>query len=502
MAWGDLADIRYRTVSDDFFAQRQLTRHAGTWSVLAFGVGAVIAGEYTGWNPGLIDGGFGGLLIATLLVTLMYMALCLSLAELAAAMPFAGCAYAYSRAVLGPWGGFLAGLTQSVAALLGSAVFVVQIGDTIVPAMDRAIGVRLPEPVWWAILYGIFAAINIFSVALFFRVAVVLCVSALGVLALFWYEAMPFFELHLALNTPAGLGGTPWLPNGLAGIAWALPFAIWFYINIEQAPIAAEETKQPERVMPRALIWGMLILIAAALLTLFLNSGVSPGAEQVGLAKEALLVAFQNVLVFSLPHALLPFLYLVGLVASFHTSIYAYSRSLYVLSRAGYITSTLSVTNPTRRTPHYAIIAGTLFAYAVALVIYLVPRDSRVSVLLINMSVFSALISYLLVMAAYVILARDYPWMKRPYVSPLGVTGAITAFLLAAAAVLLLFHNPAYRPGLYGASAILIGGIVYFIAFRRHRLIASPEEMFALELERAPKHRAGDAPGAAAAGAR
>jgi ethanolamine permease len=502
MAWGDLADIRYRTVSDDFFAQRQLTRYAGTWSVLAFGVGAVIAGEYTGWNPGLIDGGFGGLLVATLLVTLMYVALCLSLAELAAAMPFAGAAYAYSRAALGSWGGFLGGLTQAVAALLGSAVFVVQIGDTIAPALERVIGLRLPEPVWWAVLYGIFAAINIFSVALFFRVAVVLCAAALGVLALFWYEATSFFEMHLALNTPAGLGGTPWLPNGLAGVAWALPFAIWFFINIEQAPMAAEETKRPERAMPRALLWGMVILIVAALLTLFLNSGVSPGAAQVGSAKEALLVAFENVLVFSVPYGLLPFLYLVGLIASFHTSIYAYSRSLYVLSRAGYITSTLSVTHPARRTPHYSIIAGTLFAYAVALVIYLLPRDSNVSVLLINMSVFSALISYLLVMAAYVILARDYPEMLRPYRSPLGVTGAITAFLLAAAAVLLLFHNPAYRPGLYGAAAILAGGIVYFAAFRRHRLIASPEEVFALNLPRQRQEwarRANDAPASGAA---
>src|SRR5688500_1072569 len=108
----DWTDIRYRTVSDDFFERRQLRRYAGTWSVLAFGVGAVIAGEYTGWNPGLIDGGFGGLLVATLVVTVMYVAICASLAEMATAMPFAGAAYAYSRVALGAWGGFLAGLTQ------------------------------------------------------------------------------------------------------------------------------------------------------------------------------------------------------------------------------------------------------------------------------------------------------------------------------------------------------------------------------------------------------
>ncbi len=484
MALTSLTDVRYRTVPDDFFQRRQLRRYAGTWSVLAFGVGAVIAGEFTGWNPGLIDGGFGGLLVATLVVTVMYVALCASLAEMAAAMPFAGAAYAYSRVALGAWGGFLAGLTQAVTALLTSAVFVVQIGDTIVPAMSRLIGVHLPAPVWWAAMYGIFAWINIYGVALFFRVAATLCFAALAVLVLFWYEALPFFELHLALNVPAALGGTPWLPNALAGVAWALPFAIWFYVNIEQAPMAAEESRAPERVMPRALLYGILILTIAALMTLFLNSGVSPGAADIGAAKEALLVAFQNVLVFHLPYALLPFLYLIGLIASFHTSIYAYSRGIFVLSRAGYIPSELSLTHPVRQTPHHAIVAGTVFAYVVALVIYLSPSDSPVAVLLINMSVFSALISYVFTMVSYVILARDHPDMARPYTSPLGATGAITALLIAIAAVVLLFHNPAYRPGLYGAAAILVGGIVYFTLRRRHRLVAAPEEVFALELAR------------------
>lgn len=101
----DLRDIRYRTVPEGFFQARQLRRYAGTWSVLAFGVAAVIAGEYTGWNPGLTHGGFGGLLVATVVVTVMYAAMCTSLAELAAAMPFAGAAYAYTRAALGAWGG-------------------------------------------------------------------------------------------------------------------------------------------------------------------------------------------------------------------------------------------------------------------------------------------------------------------------------------------------------------------------------------------------------------
>ena len=120
----------------------------------------------------------------------------------------------------------------------------------------------------------------------------------------------------------------------------------------------------------------------------------------------------------------------------------------------------------------------------IAVLIELSPGDSPVALLLLNMSVFSALISYVFAMLSYVILARDYPEMERPYVSPLGATGAITALILALAAVLLLFHNPDYRPGLYGAAGILVGGVIYFLLRRRHRLIAAPEEEFAIALER------------------
>ena len=170
-----LTEVGYRAVPEDYFIRRQLRRHARTWSIFAFGVGTVIAGEFAGWNPGLHHGGFGGLLAATLVVGVLYITMCASLAEMAAAMPFAGAAYAYGRAALGAWGGFLAGLTQGAAALLTSSVFAVQIGDTLEPAIERLAGVDLPRPLYWAVLYAIFGWINIYGVALFFRVAATLC---------------------------------------------------------------------------------------------------------------------------------------------------------------------------------------------------------------------------------------------------------------------------------------------------------------------------------------
>ena len=54
----------YDSVSADYFAKRGLRRYAGVASLWALGVGAVISGHYSGWNLGLMAGGWGGFALA------------------------------------------------------------------------------------------------------------------------------------------------------------------------------------------------------------------------------------------------------------------------------------------------------------------------------------------------------------------------------------------------------------------------------------------------------
>ena len=61
----------------------------------------------------------------------------------------------------------------------------------------------------------------------------------------------------------------------------------------------------------------------------------------------------------------LAFLAVIGLIASFHTIIYAFGRQIYSLARAGYFPPGLSVTHGTRKTPHVAMIFGAVVALAV-----------------------------------------------------------------------------------------------------------------------------------------
>ena len=76
------AAVRYEQVGHDYLQRRQLRRGAGWVLLWAMGVGAVISGDFTGWNLGLGAGGFWGMALAILLAGVLYTCMVYSIAEL------------------------------------------------------------------------------------------------------------------------------------------------------------------------------------------------------------------------------------------------------------------------------------------------------------------------------------------------------------------------------------------------------------------------------------
>ena len=470
--------VEYQDVEAAYFEKRGLRRHARVWSLWALGVGAVISGDFFGWNFGLAAGGFGGLLIATVIITVMYVGLCFSIGEMSPALPHTGGAYSFGRSAMGPWGGFITGLGETMEYVITPAVIVVGIGGYLGAVFET------PEsfaPVWWLLMYLLFVGLNVAGVETSFRFTVFITFLALAILLVFYIGAIPHFSWDLALNIEPDpdLGGTRFLPKGWMGIAAALPFAIWFYLAIEELPLAAEEAHDPKRDMPRGLLLGLLTLIVTAFLVLFLNAGIAPGASQVGVSEEPLYLGFQTIFGDGIGAKVLALIAVAGLIASFHTIIFAYGRNIYSLSRAGYFPKWLSVTHGTRKTPHVALVSGAVLGYLVALGIYLLPQGSPVGAILLNMAVFGALISYIMQLLAFVLLRVHLPTMKRPFLSPLGVPGAVTALVICMAAMLFLFLNPDYNKGVLGAAIWYFLGLLYFATYARKHLVKSPEEEFA-----------------------
>ena len=471
-----LGTVEYQDVGDAYFEKRGLRRYARVWSLWALGVGAVISGDFFGWNFGLAAGGFGGLLLATVVITVMYVGLCYSIGEMSPALPHTGGAYSFGRSAMGPWGGYITGLGETMEYVITPAVIVVGIGGYLGAVFET------PEafaPVWWLLMYVIFVGLNVAGVETSFRFTVFITFLALAILAVFYVGAIPHFSWDWALNIEPEPGGSRFLPKGWMGIAAALPFAIWFYLAIEELPLAAEEAHDPQRDMPRGLLLGLLTLIVTAFLVLFLNAGIAPGASEVGVSDEPLFLGFQTIFGDGIGAKLLALIAVAGLIASFHTIIFAYGRNIYSLSRAGYFPKWLSVTHGTRKTPHVALVAGAVLGYLVALGIYLLPQDSPVGAVLLNMAVFGALISYIMQLLSFVLLRVRLPQIERPFISPVGVPGAVAALVICVAALLFLFLNPDYNKGVLGAAVWYFLGLLYFATYARKHLVKAPEEAFA-----------------------
>ncbi|MDX2272255.1 MAG: ethanolamine permease [Cyanobacteriota bacterium] len=479
---------RYEDVDSEYLQKRQLRRGAGWVLLWALGVGAVISGDFFGWNFGLAAGGFWGLTIATVLMAIMYLCLVFSMAEMSAALPHAGGSYSFTRNAFGPLGGYINGVTDVIEYVVTTAVVVVGIGGYM-----QALIPGVPVWVWWLLAYVVFVTINILGVELTLKFGLVITVMAMVVLGVFVLVTLGSGKFDPALlftiEPDPGQSAT-WLPKGWGGVLAALPFAIWFYLAIEQLPLAGEEAHDVSRDIPKAMVTGIFTLLGLSLLVLVFNSGIPAevtveetgevlrGAAAIGASLSPLEAGFTAVLGSGFASVALTLIALTGLIASFHTIIYAYGRVLFALSRAGYFPRWISLTSRFQ-TPHVALILGGVVAFGCALLISLLPGS--VGAALLNMAVFGALITYTLNFLSFIALRMKRPQMPRPYVSPVGIPGAVVGAILAVIALISCFAVESYRPGVYGCVAFLLVSILYFVFYSSKRLVAqAPEEESAL----------------------
>ena len=172
---------------------------------------------------------------------------------------------------------------------------------------------------------------------------------------------------------------------------------------------------------------------------------------------------------------------MTGLIASFHSIIFAYGRQIFSLSRAGYFPRWLSRTHRRRKTPHIALFAGAVLGYLVAYGIHTLGPGHPVGAVLLNMAVFGAVIAYALQMLSFILLRLRLPDIARPYRSPLGVPGAVLALLIALVTLVALFvADPIYQKVVIGAAVWYGLGLLWFGVYARRRLVRAPEESFAL----------------------
>ena len=471
--------VSYTNVSSDYFDKRGLERHAGLLALWALGVAAVISGDFSGWNFGIAEAGWGGLLIATILVVIMYYGMLFSIGEMAAALPHTGGAYSFARSSMGPWGGFVTGFAETIAYVATTGVIVFFSASYADSITKELFGLSMEVWVWWIILYAIFLAVNISGASLSFKFSIVVTFIALAVIALFTIMAIVDgkFSFDNLTNIAPEAGNSTFLPMGLWAIVAAMPFAMWFFLGIEELPLAAEEAHNPARDIPKAGILGLGTLVITATLVLVLNPGVT-GSSKIATSGEPLLDGFRAMLPNANVAALLAAFALIGLFASLQGIMFAYGRNIYSLSRAGYLPQSLSLTGK-RKTPYVALIVGAVVGFAALL--WAQYGGATAGAVVLNIAVWGAVIAYMLQMVSYLLLKKNMSHLKRPYKSPVGSAGAWVAGILALVVFIGQLINPAYRQAIIAIAIVYILGLLYFGLVARKRLVMSPEEEAAIK---------------------
>lgn len=415
-----------------------LGKTLGSFQLWGIAVGLVISGEYFGWSYGWASAGTLGFMVTSVFIALMYTTFVFSFTELATAMPNAGGPFEYSQRAFGPTGGYIAGFATLIEFLFAPPAIALAIGAYV------SVQFTSLDPKWIAVgAYVVFMGLNVagMRVAASFELAVALI--AIFELLVFMGVMAPSFSAANFLK--GGWSGADTFSLGsISGIVAAIPFAIWFFLAIEGVSMAAEEAKTPHRSIPIAYIGGILTLMVLAMGVMVFTGGSGDWTLLANI-NDPLPQAMKTVVGEDSGWLhMLVWLGLFGLVASFHGIIIGYSRQIFALSRAGYLPQVLGRIHPRLGTPHVAIVAGGGIGIAAIFSDQLVQIGGQsLTANIVTMSVFGAIVMYIISMASLFKLRRSEPHLPRPFSAP--VFPFFPAFALAAAVVCLLtmvYFNP------------------------------------------------------------
>lgn len=214
-----------------------LARRLTLRDAVAIGLGSMIgAGVFAVWSPAVSVAG-GGLLAALALAAVVAFCNATSSAQLAAVHPVAGGTYAYARAEIGPWSGYIAGWCFVIGKIASCAAMAMTFAAYAAPA-----GWQIPVAVGAVAALCVVNCFGVTRTALLTRVLVVVSLIGLAVVVAVGITAAPSAE-------PAPLA-EPTVYGVLQG-AGLLFFAFAGYARIATM---GEEVTDPARTIPRAIV--------------------------------------------------------------------------------------------------------------------------------------------------------------------------------------------------------------------------------------------------------
>lgn len=318
------------------------------------------------FNPQLVAGFAGAAMPLVMGVSLLASLIVANgVAAMARELPSAGAFYTYVARGLGPRFGFVTGILMFLAYALLVPAELALIGIYSHDILD-GYGVSLPWPLISLVFAAAMLALSWRGIAGSLKMALTLFLIEVGIIVL-------LSGIVLAKGGAQGLSVEPLLPSsspdGLSGIALGMVFGVLSFVGFESAATLGEEVREPRRNVPRGIFGAVLLVGAIYLFTTY--------AEMVGFGVDGVDAMTKDTAPFTtLAQQYAPWLkLLVGLagvssifavVMNSHSGI---TRIIFAMGREHMLPSGLAVVHPKHGTPSVAIVANTVFAVVVTLVI-------------------------------------------------------------------------------------------------------------------------------------
>ncbi|MFD5572006.1 amino acid permease [Streptomyces cadmiisoli] len=426
-------------------------------------------------------------------------------AEFASTVPVAGSAYTFSYASLGELPAWIIGWDLVLEFALGTAVVAVGWSGYIASLLENA-GWQVPEAIgtrggadgfgfdiFAAALVLVLTAIlvvgmklsaRVTSVVVAIKVTVVLVVIIAGIFFINSDNYSPFIpeskpqEAGRSLDSPLIQLMFGWAPAdfGVMGIFTAASVVFFAYIGFDVVATAAEETKNPQRDMPRGILGSLIICTTLYVAVSIVVTGMQHYSE---LSVDAPLADAFKAVGHPWFAGFISFGAAVGLTTVCMILLLGQTRVFFAMSRDGLLPRFFSRVHPRFRTPHRPTI---LLGVIIAIVAGFTPLEELAA--LVNIG---TLFAFVLVAISVIILRRTRPDLPRAFRTPWVPVLPIVSVL---ASLWLMLNLPA-ETWVRFAIWMAIGVVVYFLYGRSHSRLGRHEETTIDEVKGQPRGQGG-----------
>jgi len=370
-----------------------------TFDVTSLVVGSIIGADvYVATAIGAQLVGPASLLV-WVLAGLMAMTIALCFAYCVMMVPRVGGPYAYVKQAFSPFAGFMVGWGLLLAEWFSLAVFPVaftQYFVSLVPGID-ALGQAVLKAVFIAIILGT----NLVGVKAAGRVNDGLTIAKLTPLVLIVLGGLAF----LGFQTPTFASNlSPFVTGNLSAFGSALVLIFWAYAGFELSTLPTDNVEEPQRTIPRAIVTGMLIVIAFYFVTNFVVVGAV--SESVLSASSSPLLDAARVM-FANPASLTGVIVLIVAVGALlsitgadESGTVGTSQLAYAMAIDGLLPKAFRETHSRYKTPYLGLVILCSAAYVASLIGGLTA--------LIDSSVFLLAFAYLMTCISALILETQH----------------------------------------------------------------------------------------------